>query len=106
MPTSRIAPNSAVRVGSADGDRTAQQARLSRHGVSRFDIHEGKRVSLALADGSTIDGELVSVGRGRASTIWIFTGEADIFIPFAELIDLWPTASSGEIWADRIPCAS
>ena len=63
-------------------------------------VHEGERVCLALADGSRIDGcKLVSVGRGRAETIWVFTGEGDVFIPFAEVIDLWPTTSSGSLSA-------
>jgi hypothetical protein len=59
-------------------------------------------VSLALAYGSMIDScELVSVGRGRANIVWVFTAEGDVFIPFAELLDLWPTILSGPVPAAR-----
>jgi AICAR transformylase/IMP cyclohydrolase PurH len=57
---------------------------------SEFFALEGQRVSLGLADGSRIDDvDLVSVGRGRASTLWLFAHGSDVFIPFADVIDLW-----------------
>jgi hypothetical protein len=32
----------------------------------------------------------VSIGRGRADTVWVLTAAGDVFIPLAEVIDLWP----------------
>jgi hypothetical protein len=50
---------------------------------------EGRRVSLALADGSRIDdGQLVAAGRSRR-TIWVFSNGADTFLPLHEVIDVW-----------------
>jgi hypothetical protein len=57
---------------------------------------EGRKVSLALADGSRIDDvDLVSVGRGQAGTVWLFTSGSDVFIPLADVIDLWATSPTG-----------
>lgn len=56
---------------------------------------EGRQVSLALANGSRIDDcSLVSVGRGRTTTVWVFTNGCDAFIPFAEVVDIWEAAPS------------
>jgi len=32
---------------------------------------------------------LVSAGRGATSTLWLFTGGADVFVPTAEVRDVW-----------------
>ena len=96
MTTHRMTQDSADRTRHARGTRGPTAPARPR--TSRFVAYEGGRVSVALADGSLIDDcELVSVGRGRAETIWVFTGEGDVFIPFAELLDLWPTMSSGNV---------
>jgi hypothetical protein len=47
-------------------------------------------VSVALAHGSLLDCELVSITRGRADAVWVLTAPGDVFIPPAEVIDLWP----------------
>jgi hypothetical protein len=53
---------------------------------------EGRRVSLALIDGSRLDDcELVSAGRGR-QTLWLFVNGADIFVPMAHVTDAWEAA--------------
>lgn len=53
---------------------------------------EGRRVSVALADGSRLDDcDLVSVGRGRAATLWVFTCGLDTFIPHRDVLDIWQT---------------
>ena len=53
---------------------------------------EGRRVNLALVDGSRLDDcELVSVGHGR-STLWLFVNGADIFVPFTDVTDAWEAA--------------
>src|SRR5205814_641559 len=41
--------------------------------IEEFRKFEGRQVSVALADGSRIDDcSLVSAGRGRADTVWVF----------------------------------
>ena len=58
--------------------------------ISRWNQLEGRHVNVALADGSRIDdASLVSAGRGRTSTLWLFTGGEDVFVPTAEVRDLW-----------------
>jgi hypothetical protein len=54
---------------------------------------EGRQVSLALVDGSRIDDcSLVSVGRGRATTVWIFTNGEDAFLDVSDVVDVWEHA--------------
>lgn len=57
---------------------------------------EGQRICLALADGSRFDDcELVSAGRHRVNTLWLFTNGADVFVPVEDVIDLWEAARPG-----------
>jgi hypothetical protein len=54
---------------------------------------EGHCVSLALRDGSRIDnGQLISGGRNRARTLWLFAGGSDTFVAIDEIVDLWETS--------------
>ena len=51
---------------------------------------EGHCVSVALKDGSRIDnGQLISAGRNRARTLWLFAGGSDTFVAIDEIVDLW-----------------
>ncbi|HEX6417467.1 MAG TPA: hypothetical protein VFZ77_03195 [Acidimicrobiales bacterium] len=51
---------------------------------------EGREVSLALADGSRLDGvTLVSAGRGRTPTVWVYAGGMDLFVPRTSVVDAW-----------------
>lgn len=53
---------------------------------------EGRRVSVALADGSRIDDcELVSAGHG-AETLWLFVNGDDVFVPVDAVTDAWEAA--------------
>ena len=53
---------------------------------------EGRRVSVALTDGSRLDDcELVSAGTGRA-TLWLFVNGSDVFVPVADVTDAWEAA--------------
>jgi len=53
---------------------------------------EGRRVSLALIDGSRLDDcELVSAGHGVA-TLWLFVNGDDVFVPVEEVTDAWEAA--------------
>ena len=50
---------------------------------------EGRRVSLALIDGSRLDDcELVSVGHG-AATLWLYVNGDDVFVPVVDITDAW-----------------
>lgn len=54
---------------------------------------EGRRVGLALRDNHRLDDcQLVSVGRGRARSLWVFANGADIFVPLDDVMDLWEAA--------------
>ena len=58
--------------------------------MSQFRGLEGRQVSLALADGSRIDDcSLVSMGRGRTTTVWIFTNGCDRFVELSDVVDVW-----------------
>jgi hypothetical protein len=51
---------------------------------------EGQSVSVALANGSRIDeAMLVSLGRSTARTVWLYSNGADVFVPVADIVDLW-----------------
>jgi hypothetical protein len=55
---------------------------------------EGRRVSVALADGSRIDDcQLVSAGRNGARTLWLFTNGADMFVALTDVTDVWEQAA-------------
>jgi hypothetical protein len=55
---------------------------------------QGQTVSVALADGSRIDeATLVSVGRWRTGMLWLYSNGADVFVPFADIVDLWRPAT-------------
>ena len=61
--------------------------------VTKLRSLEGRRVSLALTDGSRIDDcQLVSAGRPRTSTVWLFTNGTDSFVPLSGIIDVWEAA--------------
>jgi hypothetical protein len=52
--------------------------------------YEGRRISLALADGSRLDDcVLVSVGRGRAESAWLATANQDLFVPWSDVVEVW-----------------
>ena len=53
---------------------------------------EGSSVSLALADGSRLDD--VSLISARGTSLWIFAGGEDRFVPVAAVIDAWPSVSA------------
>ena len=51
---------------------------------------EGHEVCLSLADGSRLDAvTLVSAGRGRTPTVWVYAGGIDVFVPRPNVIDAW-----------------
>jgi hypothetical protein len=55
----------------------------------RMDAYEGRLVSMALRDGTLLsDCVVVSVGRGNVQTLWVFTQDADMFIPRGDVISI------------------
>lgn len=54
---------------------------------------EGRRVSVALTDGTRLDDcELVSAGHHGTSTLWLYVNGDDLFVPVAEVTDAWEAA--------------
>jgi hypothetical protein len=55
---------------------------------------EGRRVSVALADGSRIDDcELVSGAHHGTHSLWLYSNGADTFIAVGHVTDLWESRS-------------
>lgn len=51
---------------------------------------QGRRVTLALRDGSRIDdAQLVSVGSRGTRTLWLFDNGADTFVAIEDVLELW-----------------
>jgi hypothetical protein len=58
--------------------------------VSRLVHLEGRRVSVAFADGSRLDDcELVSTGHNGASTVWLYANGTDVFAAPDEVLEIW-----------------
>ena len=66
---------------------------MSVNRIHELKVLEGRRVGLAVSGGDRIDDcHLISAGRGRTRTLWVFANGADTFVPFDQVIDLWETA--------------
>ena len=63
---------------------------------SRFDSFkhlEGRRVSVALADGARIDDcSLLGVLQGVDGRLWVHTNGADVLLPADRVRDVWETS--------------
>jgi hypothetical protein len=58
--------------------------------VNQFRWLEGRRVSLALKDGSRIDDcQLISAGRNGVSSLWLFTNGRDLFVALDNVVEAW-----------------
>jgi len=69
---------------------------MTRARLGELTALEGRQVSLALRDGDRIDDvQLVSAGRNRAETLWLFTSGADVFIAVEDVIDVWEVPTAG-----------
>ena len=72
-----------------EGRRTAMTANR----MNALKALEGRRVGLAVRGGQRIDDcQLVSTGRGRARTVWVFADGTDSFFSVDEIVDLWEAA--------------
>ncbi|MGH9277972.1 MAG: hypothetical protein ACRD12_07685 [Acidimicrobiales bacterium] len=66
---------------------------MAANRVHELRMLEGRRVGLALRGDHRIDDcQLVSAGRGRVRTVWVFTNGADVFVPVDDVVDLWEAA--------------
>jgi len=66
---------------------------MAENQIQELRTLEGRRVGLAVRGGSRIDDcQLVSAGRGRARTLWVFVNGADTFLPLDDVVDLWEAA--------------
>jgi hypothetical protein len=58
--------------------------------LNQFRWLEGRRVSLALKDGSRIDDcQLISAGRNGVSSLWLFATGRDIFVALDNVVEMW-----------------
>jgi hypothetical protein len=72
---------------------------MTRERVNQFRWLEGRRVSLALRDGSRIDDcQLISAGRHGVSSLWLFSNGRDIFVTLDSVVEMWETVG-GKSWA-------
>jgi hypothetical protein len=56
---------------------------------------EGRQIGVALAYGSRIDDcQLVSVGRQRLGTLWLYHNGHDIFVDSVSIVDVWEVRSA------------
>ena len=54
---------------------------------------EGRRVGLAVRGGLRFDDcQLVSAGRGRSRSLWLFADGTDTFVAIDDVVDLWEAA--------------
>jgi len=69
---------------------------MTRERLGALTALEGRQVSVALRNGTRIDdSQLVSAGRHRARTLWLFTHAGDTFVAAEDVIDVWEAASPG-----------
>ena len=51
---------------------------------------EGHRVGVALRGGTRLDDcQLVSAGRGRQPSLWLFDSGCDVFVPLGDVVAVW-----------------
>ena len=63
---------------------------MNQNKIRQLRTLEGRRVSVALTDGSRIDdGELISAGRAGLRSVWIYVNGADTLVPMADVVDVW-----------------
>ena len=61
--------------------------------IHELRMFEGRQICVALADGSRIDDcSLISAGRSRARTMWLFVNGLDVFIRPADIVAVWESA--------------
>jgi hypothetical protein len=68
---------------------------MKHHKALQVKSLEGRRVGVALRDGSRIDdAQLVSSGRGNVRTLWVFTNGVDTFVRHSDVVDVWEAVAA------------
>jgi hypothetical protein len=81
--------------GAAAGSRPQDLAGQAKVTDTELRELEGRQVSLALVDGSRLDAvTLVSAGRGRTRTLWLYSAGSDLFVARDAVLDAWEPAPS------------
>jgi hypothetical protein len=63
---------------------------MTKQRVRSLKSMEGRQVSVALLNGDRIDDcQLVSSGRCRLGSLWLFSNGEDVFVPLSEVVDVW-----------------
>jgi hypothetical protein len=63
-------------------------------------LMEGRRVNVRLHSGcSMYDHELVSAGRLGVTTLWLYAGGLDVFVPVEDVVDVTEMTQPGEVAA-------
>jgi hypothetical protein len=63
---------------------------MTRKQLVQLRALQGRRVNLALADGSRIDAcDLISVGLGGGAKAWVYSNGDDHFVPVTDVVDFW-----------------
>jgi len=56
----------------------------------RLQALQGRRVTVALRDGTRIDdAQLVSAGSPHRQSLWLFENGSDTFVPLDDVLELW-----------------
>ena len=64
--------------------------------LQKLSALEGRHISVALRNGDRIDDvQLVSAGRNRVRSLWLFTNGADTFIALEDVVDIWEAPAPG-----------
>lgn len=72
---------------------------ISAERLGRLRHLEGRRVCVALRNGSRLDDcQLVSIGRNRASSIWLVSAGVDTFVAVGDVVEVWE-AEAGRVRA-------
>ena len=63
---------------------------MTKERVLSLKSMEGRQVSVALVNGDRIDDcQLISSGRRRLGSLWLFSNGEDVFVPLSEVLDVW-----------------
>lgn len=65
--------------------------------LRRWRSLQGRRVSIAVADGSCIqDCQLISAGVPGTDNLWVFSNGRDVFVPLKTVLDVWEANAAGD----------
>lgn len=69
---------------------------MTKQHLQALRLLEGRNVSVAFNDGTRVDDcLLVSGGRDRVATVWLFTNGQDVFVASSDVVDVWEPRATG-----------